>query len=51
MNKLEEIFFILMRSAIWDTTPILPRKMSDEEWKEIYAISKILNVAMEELFE
>lgn len=40
MNKLEEIFFILMRSAIWDTTPILPRKMSDEEWKEIYAISK-----------
>lgn len=40
MNNLEEIFFTLMRAAIWDTTPVLPRIVSTEEWNSIYAISK-----------
>ena len=40
MNNLEEIFFILMRSALWNTAPILPRTVSDDDWNEIYTISK-----------
>lgn len=40
MNNLEEIFFCLLRSAIWDTVPMLPRTVSNEEWCEIYAIAK-----------
>lgn len=40
MNNLEEIFFTLMRAAIWDTTPVLPRAVGAEEWNSIYAISK-----------
>ena len=40
MNNLEEIFFTLLRSAIWDTTPTLPRAIGNEEWNEIYAIAK-----------
>ena len=40
MNHLEEIFFTLLRSAIWGNEPVLQRVVSDEEWDEIYAISK-----------
>ena len=40
MNNLEEIFFVLLRSAMWNTVPALPRVVSDEEWNEIYAIAK-----------
>lgn len=40
MNSIEDIFFILMRSAIWGSTPVLPRAVSEEEWNSIYAISK-----------
>ena len=40
MNHLEEHFFTLLRSAIWDTTPQLSRNLSEKEWNDIYAISK-----------
>ena len=40
MNHLEEHFFTLLRSAIWDTTPQLSRNLSEKEWSDIYAISK-----------
>ncbi len=40
MNNIEEAFFILMRSALWHSNPILPRTLSKDEWIEIYDISK-----------
>ena len=40
MNRLEETFFTLMRSALWGTAPILSYSPSNDEWTEIYAISK-----------
>lgn len=40
MNRIEDIFFTLLRSAIWGTSPVLPGAVSDDEWNVIYAISK-----------
>lgn len=40
MNCIEDIFFTLLRSAMWGTLPVLSRDVSDDEWNEIYAISK-----------
>ena len=39
MNNFEEIFFSLLRSAIWDTPVVLPRSLSAKEWNYIYATS------------
>lgn len=40
MNRLEDLFFALLRSAIWNTPAKIEHIISDEEWSEIYAISK-----------
>lgn len=40
MNRLEDIFFKLLRSAIWNTAPELDYVPTEQEWNEIYAISK-----------
>lgn len=40
MNNLENHFFTLLRSALWGTSPVLSSTPGNDEWKEIYAISK-----------
>lgn len=40
MNNFEEIFFTLLRSALWNTPACLQCTISEEEWKRIYDISK-----------
>lgn len=40
MNNLENHFFTLLRSALWGTSPVLSSTPGNNEWKEIYAISK-----------
>lgn len=40
MNNFEEIFFTLLRSALWNTPACLQCTISEEEWKRIYEISK-----------
>lgn len=40
MNCIEELFFTLLRSAIWNTVPKLPRTPSKKEWEEIAELSK-----------
>ena len=39
MSIIYEIFFTLLKSAIWNTTPLLPRKLSDKEWEDVFSIS------------
>ena len=36
----EYIYFSLLRCAIWDSKPVLPRTLSTEEWNSVYSISK-----------
>lgn len=36
----EHIYFSLLRCAIWDSKPVLPRALSIEEWNSVYSISK-----------
>lgn len=36
----EYIYFDLLRCAIWDRKPVLPRALSIEEWNNVYSISK-----------
>lgn len=40
MNNLESIYFSILRSALWGTPLLLQSPLSNEMWKEIYAISK-----------
>lgn len=40
MNRLEDIFFTLLRSALWDKVPELKYPPTEQEWNDIYAISK-----------
>lgn len=40
MDNLEDLFFALIRSALWGTPPLLPRTLTHQEWNEVYAISK-----------
>ena len=40
MNRLGNIFFTLLRSAIWDKAAKLPYVPTEKEWNDIYTISK-----------
>lgn len=40
MNNFEEIFFTLLKSALWGTPACLQCTISKEEWNSIYNISK-----------
>ncbi len=40
MNSIEEVFFILLRSALWNSAARLPRTLTQEEWNTIFAISR-----------
>lgn len=40
MSRIEEYFFIILRSAIWGTVPVLPRIPTIDEWNEIARLSK-----------
>lgn len=40
MCKIEKLFFTLLRSAIWDTKPVLPHVPTKEEWYRIAELSK-----------
>lgn len=40
MNNLEPVFFTLLRSAIWNTTPELKEEITASMWNDILAISK-----------
>ena len=54
MNEIEELFFILLRSAIWGTKPILPRVPTKEEWYRITKLSKeqtVIGIMMDAIAE
>lgn len=40
MDSIKDLFFILLRSAIWGTKTVLPRIPNKEEWNEIARLSK-----------
>ena len=40
MNRLGDIFFTLLQSAIWNRQPELKHNPTEQEWNDIYNISK-----------
>lgn len=40
MNNLEDYFFTLLRSALWSTPPTLSDTPNNDEWEEMFSISK-----------